>query len=140
MCIERFSVMLYPLAVSFNFSEISNLFHSCNYQHTSCWESYSGRSPYECHHLIRPKIVEDFRDHPEFLDSSPKVYIDRHFPSGSAVFREVHNCLVLCSFCSLFVCVVLEKPTGAEPTSQPENQRVKWWIGGRAPTPQLLHI
>lgn len=26
---------------------------------------------------------------------------------------------------SVFVCVILEKPRGAEPTSQPENQTVK---------------
>lgn len=141
MCIERFSVMQYSaLAVSSNFSKMSSLFHSCYYQHTSCLESYSGMSLYDCHRPSRPTIVYYFRVDQEFADSSPKVYIDCRFPFRSIVFQEAHNSFVLFYFCSVFVCVILQKPTGAEPTSQPENQRVKGWTGGRVPTPRLLNI
>lgn len=77
MCIERFSVMSFSaLAVSSNVSEMSSLFHSCYYQHTSCLESYSGMSLYDCHRPSRPTIVYYFRVDQEFADSSPKVYID----------------------------------------------------------------
>lgn len=77
MCIERFSVMQYSaLAVLSNVSKMSSLFHSCYYQHTSCLESYSGMSLYDCHRPSRPTIVYYFRVDQEFADSSPKVYID----------------------------------------------------------------